>query len=84
MMARGVYLWGQWLLLGGPILILWRDRIGDVFDEVTGLAAEFAANGIQCREPDSPGFALFQNGQIGQSDAHAFSQDSEFHFPLDE
>ena len=48
--------------------------VGAELEDVAWLAVEGAADGVEGRETHGLGFAGFQDGEIGDSDAHALAQ----------
>ena len=54
----------------------------DVFQNVTGLAVQSGADGLQGGEAHRLGLVVFQNGQVGKGDVHFFGQLTEGHLPL--
>src|SRR5699024_228625 len=51
---------------------LFMRLVRPIFDDVPGLAFQFAADGLQRREPDGLGLAVLEDREIGGSDVHTF------------
>src|SRR6516225_11832704 len=61
-----------------------RDACAVVAEQVAGLAVECLAEPGQGAEPDRPGMAVLQDGQVDHADADPFGQLGQGHAPVGE